>query len=307
MLLGNCPFPELNWEVKRLRAVSTAALDGLEELFKSKSFTQAMLSLLICSGLNSELPEFKDRKSFVLLSLEADRPDLLELLLKYGASALADIMSDNGKRSCAYNIAIQRGRMECLELIRLKHVIPINGYCYAHQPALASLVESEHLSESEMITVAAKLLGWGAHPLRKRHGHQDAPTIARARGLNKIARFLEENYSMYGPAYVREARKRKIKDLCLHYNKANGLIFRIADFDFPFFVGGDYDGAYPTTAKDAWSIATKEGGDSNFTCVEWFLPFLERIAAGQEISFDSLMKFQSRFSIYTDEQPSNWD
>jgi len=76
--------------------------------------------------------------------------------------------------------------------------------------------------------------------------------------------------------------------IVLLYEKAEGFVFCPTNLDYPFRVGGDYDGCLPTTAAHALSYL-KIGFNSYFKGrVEWFTPFLEKIVQGEDFSLDDL-------------------
>jgi len=59
--------------------------------------------------------------------------------------------------------------------------------------------------------------------------------------------------------------------IVLLYEKAEGFVFCPTNLDYPFRVGGDYDGCLPTTAAHALSYL-KIGFNSYFQArVEWFV------------------------------------
>ncbi|NBD31881.1 MAG: hypothetical protein GVY17_02630 [Cyanobacteria bacterium] len=90
------------------------------------------------------------------------------------------------------------------------------------------------------------------------------------------------------PTWHIQALERKINFIVLLYEKAEGFVFCPTNLDYPFRVGGDYDGCLPTTATHAFSYL-KIGFNSYFQArVKWFVPFLEKIVQGENFSLDDL-------------------
>ncbi len=90
------------------------------------------------------------------------------------------------------------------------------------------------------------------------------------------------------PTWHTQALEHKINFIVLLYEKAEGFVFSPTNLDYPFRVGGDYDGCVPTTAAYALSYL-KIGFNSYFKeRVEWFIPFLEKMVQGEDFSLDDL-------------------
>lgn len=86
------------------------------------------------------------------------------------------------------------------------------------------------------------------------------------------------------PTWYKEAVRGGINYIVLIYEKAEGFAFCPTNLEYPFRVGGDYDGNFPVSAGGA--LAHYHGYFSEYfkDRVEWFIPFVEKVQRNEDFS-----------------------
>ncbi|MDX1571023.1 MAG: ankyrin repeat domain-containing protein [Xanthomonadales bacterium] len=141
------------------------------------------------------------------------------------------------------------------------------------------------------------LLAHGANPATtSRDGKTpgaEAPEISDGALLKAL---LDDEQLQRVPGYVKAARRADIAQICLIYDKADGLIFPIAYPDEYWGVGGDHGGTYPTTVERAMEemdrLEDRRGMD-----LDWFRPFAEAVAEGRDFDLEELLAHRRKFRI----------
>ncbi|MCC6559761.1 MAG: hypothetical protein IT478_00265, partial [Xanthomonadales bacterium] len=110
----------------------------------------------------------------------------------------------------------------------------------------------------------------------------------------------------YGPRQSREARARGVRDICLIYDKADGLIYRIGQPDTPFLAGGDYDGPCPCSVEQFRADYEQVQKRRPEYPLDWFEPFLARLERGQEFSYSELFRQAPHIRFVRFDATSNW-
>ena len=121
--------------------------------------------------------------------------------------------------------------------------------------------------------------------------HQTPAAAALAVGRTVIASFVEEIGAASGPKWMREARARQIALIRFVWDKGAGIAFNPNDVECPILYGGDYDGPRPMSATRALDEFQKDLSGSSVLAASWpFLPFLEKLARGEDFSLALLEK-----------------
>ena len=92
----------------------------------------------------------------------------------------------------------------------------------------------------------------------------------------------------YKPAWYKQAKEQGIDYIVIVYEKAEGFIFCPSNLEYPFRVGGDYNGNYPTCAQGALTHYTHYLNKAFTDRLSWFLPFVEKVANDEDFSLDDL-------------------
>jgi len=90
------------------------------------------------------------------------------------------------------------------------------------------------------------------------------------------------------PTWHREAKELGLRYIVITYGKAEGLAFCPQNLEKPFRVGGDYDGNWPVTPEGALEHMERWFNRYFIDNVEWFLPYIEKVANGVDFSLDDL-------------------
>lgn len=264
------------------------------DLFQRPSFTVECLNALISIGCERDYIFPEENDSYMVAAIRLNRSDLVVELLASGGGRSQVLRVPAGKSATPSSIALEQGRIECYRLLIHNSTMPINHPCLPDLPPFVALLRSQSLSEDDLIRVGKELIDLGANPFRVYRLYPSAINAAKSLSLDTFAKALEKFGSSFGPTYVREARRQGIKDLCFFYDKADGLIFRVSDTHFPFFVGGDYDGAYSMDIEAATIEIEKfltSGRRPDFhTRLKKLLPVLHRIVDDKTTSLSMLVE-----------------
>ena len=99
------------------------------------------------------------------------------------------------------------------------------------------------------------------------------------------------------PSWHREALAQGIDYIVLVYEKAEGFVFCPSRLERPFRVGGDYDGNWHVSTEDALDYYQRFFNQAFRDRVEWFIPFVEKVRAGQDFSLQDLNIEQRRLRV----------
>lgn len=240
---------------------------------------------------------------FLVYALGADRLSLVQRLAQsctsaqsWGASLIGEV---------PLIAAAEAGHIAALRVLVAAGARP-NIALRGRGRALHFAVCCERLSGTERAELVHELLRLGAVPeLCDAHG-MDAYALAASRQDSEVMKVLSEYGRAYGPRQSREARARGIRDICLHYDKADGLIYRIGQPDVVFFSGGDYDGAYPCKVEEFRVAFEQLRKRRQEIVLEWFSPFLSMLERGQEFPYHDLYMRAPNIRLVRFNESSNW-
>jgi hypothetical protein len=277
----------------------SAALETARKLIRQPDFTATDLERLIQRQLpiNSGRPEAGLPLIFTVI--EAQRADLMAVFIRHHGGIDGHCLFPDGLRRSPLMAAARNGWIEGCEML-LDAGVRSNAMS-DHRTALHEVVASDLLSAMDKERAALALITKGAHPKRRYPPHPSSYDLALSTGQSQLAELMQTAALCVGPDHVRQARARNIRDLEIHYSKADGLILRLADFDYAVFIGGDYNGAYPTRTGNITRFGLPDQPP--------LTPFLRsQIAAldrGESIDLDALLQ---RFpdGIYTEDDRANW-
>ena len=242
------------------------------------------------------------------LSLLLSRPDppsvgLLDALPAHGASVNTDHLVQ----------AIERG-WETVVVHLLKAGADPNGRCQDHytplmaaanrgaEPLVRLLLDHGALLNSRgsggvtalHLAVAAGddgacallLVTRGADTHARNCNRETPIRLARKLGRQELADALHKASLEAGPRWMRDARKAGIERLTLYYHKADGLAFYPHDIERCVLLGGDYDGARPTSAGLAleWLLARPHPPQA-----DRLIPFLRLVDAGEDFPLSDMI------------------
>jgi hypothetical protein len=214
----------------------------------------------------------------------------------FGASSLADVPLVAAAEAGATPV------LAALVAAGAKPNIQLRGHGYPLRkavvcPSLAPLPRSQLVHE---------LLRLGAVPELRDSKGRDAYALAEAQGNVEVIDVLRRHGLAYGPRQSREARALGVRDICLLYDKADGLIYRIGQPDVPFLEGGDYDGPGPCPNESFRVQFERVRHRRSEASLAWFEPFLDRIERGQEFGYQELIASAPDLRIVRFDQTSNW-
>ena len=90
------------------------------------------------------------------------------------------------------------------------------------------------------------------------------------------------------PSWYNEAIEREIDYIVIVYEKAEGFVFCPSNLEYPFRVGGDYGGNFPTNAEGALNHYHKYFNKAFSERVSWFIKYVEKVARNKDFSLDDL-------------------
>jgi len=150
---------------------------------------------------------------------------------------------------------------------------------------MASALHCAATSDRDAREKVRALVTRGADTSRRNRAGQTAAEAARALGRTELADELEQLALQAGPAWMRAARARGLGLIWLVRGKAEGFAFNPHDLERPILFGGDYDGAWPLTALEAFHALPHVVEDTPMLApVRPFLPFVEKLARGEDFT-----------------------
>ena len=105
------------------------------------------------------------------------------------------------------------------------------------------------------------------------------------------------------PTWQRQAEERGIDYIVILYGKAAGFVFCPSNPEYPFRIGGDYDGCHPTDAYGALAHYNSDLQRKYADVIGWFMPFAEKIAKGEDFSLDDLALDSRQVRIFKGKWP----
>lgn len=176
---------------------------------------------------------------------------------------------------------------------------------WAQSPPPLHLVLEQMEDRGELLARSRALLEVGAHPRRRyRMRWPPARQAATAAGKSELVALYDAELAQHGPAQLRTARERGIKDIVLCYDKADGLVYRVADRDLCLFRGGDYDGALPLRRGElpsAWRQLSRFLQERVAAFESWVDP----IARDEDIDLDRVLA--QGWRVIREDALANWE
>lgn len=288
LLIHGVPLPALNHDnalVERLAcaAITQFKLDDGSVLTLAKA-CQTNRGAFLVQALHSQSVSLVQALASLCVSKQA-----------YGASQLGEaalVAAARAGASWALRTLVAAGAKPSVGLRN-------SGY------ALHAALRCEGLTAPERADLVHELLRVGAVPELRDPNGLDAYALAQALGEHASQQVLREHGLDYGPRQSREARSRKVRDLCFIYDKADGLIYRIGQPDVPFMSGGDYDGPSPCSLeqfREDFQLVARRRNCS----FAWFEPFLLQLEQGQEFGYKELIAKAPHCRIVHFNETSNW-
>lgn len=201
-------------------------------------------------------------------------------------------------------LAAQRG-LDHLIAPLVRGGIAVNSSDRNRRTALHHAVGSELSDPESQLRTVRVLLECSAIPELLDGDRMNAYRLAASSRRTALVELLDKEGRQHGPQQSREARASNVRDVCLRYDKAEGLIYRVGIPDQPFLEGGDYDGCGPCSIEHA--AATLERLRQASPHLAWFAPFLEMLRVGREFPFDRLVRSSAAAEFYGFDRPANWD
>ncbi len=244
-----------------------------------------------------------NRGAFLVQALRCGRLPLVQRLAatctsaqEYGASALGEV---------PLVAAAEAGVIDALRLLVAAGAKP-NVAWRRHGYPLHFALRCARLAPAERAELVHELLRLGAVPELRDADGLDAFALAAQRHDNEAGQVLREHGRDYGPRQSREARARGVRDICLIYDKADGLIYRIGQPDTPFLSGGDYDGPCPCSIEQFRADYEQVRKRRPEFPLDWFEPFLARLERGQEFAYDEFHRQAPHIRFVRFDTQSNW-
>ena len=160
-------------------------------------------------------------------------------------------------------------------------------------PTLHLLALAE--SEQEAVALAPRLAKLGADATDQHKSHGDAIEFALQLDRPVLAKQLRALKGVAKFRWQREARERGIVRIKFYYNKADGLCFAPGNPDRPLEVGGDYNGAYPTSAVGGLAEIEKTGLIRELHPQQQAL--IRKLARGEDFSIDEVLATVSESQV----------
>ncbi|BDM83718.1 hypothetical protein [Acaryochloris marina] len=90
------------------------------------------------------------------------------------------------------------------------------------------------------------------------------------------------------PTWHEEAISKGIDYIVIVYEKAEGFVFCPSNLEYPFRVGGDYDGNFPTNAEGALIHYRDYLNPAYQERISWFIEFVDKLNRSEDFSLDDL-------------------
>ncbi|MBI2398468.1 MAG: hypothetical protein HYV17_11790 [Xanthomonadales bacterium] len=288
LMLGEV-LPSLGHDVALVDRVAAAVVAEMQ------LEDERVVSVVAACGTN--------RGAFLVQALRCGRLPLLRRLAatctsaqEYGASVLGEV---------PLVAAAEAGFTAALGALVAAGAKP-NVAWRRHGYPLHFALRCARLQPAERAELVHELLRLGAVPELRDADGLDAFALAAQRHDNDAGRVLREHGRDYGPRQSREARARGVRDVCLIYDKADGLIYRIGQPDTPFLSGGDYDGPCPCSVEQFRADYEQVRKRRPEYPLDWFEPFLARLERGQEFAYDEFHHQSPHIRFVRFDTSSNW-
>ena len=105
------------------------------------------------------------------------------------------------------------------------------------------------------------------------------------------------------PTWHLEAEQRGLDYLVVLYEKAEGFIFCPRNLEYPFRVGGDYDGNLPIDARGVVEYLATDFNPHFLERIKWFIPYVQKVANGEDFSLENLKIEQRGLRIISGRWP----
>lgn len=246
-------------------------------------------------------PSSRTTCAFTSAAIEAGRTDLAKQLLGQPGSI---VWWGHDGYASPLILAAQRGLSDLIGPL-VNAGLSVNSSDSNRRTALHHAIRSGEVDPAARARTVRVLLENWAVPQLLDCDRASAYRMAEATGCARLREILDEHGLRHGPKQSREARAAGVRDVCLTYDKADGIIYRIGIPDQPFLEGGDYDGCMPCSVEQAASAF--ERVRKGWPRIDWFAPFLEMLRAGREFSFSLMLRRATGASLYAFDKPANWD
>jgi ankyrin repeat protein len=236
---------------------------------------------------------------------QVDRPYLdaaVTAAARNGHSRLVAELLAKGGRPESLRSAAEGGWPDIVRMLAVKGVSlnrqePETGETPLHAAVRAA--RNPDATVTTMLTLGCRENG------RTRAGETPAD-LARRLGRLGLADLIGALAPRCGPRWMREARQRGITRYVFHLTKAHGVGFDPHDVESPVLWEGDYVGfGYALTAAQAlvdWHRQLQPIPDV-CAATAWFVPFIEKLAAGEEFGLDELERAAPSLKIERETNP----
>ncbi|MBD8525360.1 ankyrin repeat domain-containing protein [Pseudomarimonas arenosa] len=212
------------------------------------------------------------------------RQQLLQAAAWGGNLVLVKRLLNQGVQPQSVAPAVLRADSELLDAL-VKQGAAVNASGRDGLPVLHLLALAE--SESDAIAIAPRLAELGADLTARHRVHGDAIDFAKRLGRVQLAERLRLLSDVARCRWQREARQRGIVRIRFYYDKADGVCFAPNNPDAPLEVGGDYDGAYPTSASSG--LMQIEGSGLINRLSPGQRKVIEKLARGEDFGIDEVL------------------
>jgi len=236
---------------------------------------------------------------------QIDRPYLdaaVNAAARNGHSQLVADLLDRGGRPESLRSAAEGGWPDILRMLAAKGISLNREDPETGETPLHAAVRAARHPEA---TVEA-LLTLGCRENGRTHAGETPADLARRLGRPGLADLIGALAPQCGPRWMREARRRGIARYVFHLTRAHGVGFDPHDVEHPVLWEGDYVGfGYALTAAEAladWHRQLQPIPDAR-AATAWFVPFIEKLSAGEEFGLDDLERAAPSFKIEREPNP----
>lgn len=114
----------------------------------------------------------------------------------------------------------------------------------------------------------------------------------------KRSRRNRKHTDKYIPTWHKDAIAQQVQHIIIVYDRAEGLIFKPADLEQPFRIGGTDCGGYPMDAMATLYEYEHNFPKSHQRMAAWFIPFVEKVANLEDFSLNDLQVEQRSLKMF---------
>jgi ankyrin repeat protein len=267
-------------------AIANLILDRMD-YFGPEHFSEAAVAL--ARGPNDDIESLRHlvaRCPRQPLLSEYHASQVLDMAAANGHLAIIRFLIEQGPKPTTVAPAARGGHVEVLRLLASRGASINSADAATGETPLHAAIQAPQNVEA---TVEV-LLRLGCRTNGRDRDNKTPSARARAIGRTDLAGLISTLAPKCGPRWMRQARTSGVSTCSVYQSRAFGLGFDPHDIERPILWGGDYDGSWPVTAAEGlanWKGAQKA---SSSACQEtrWFLPFMEKLAAGEEFDLAEL-------------------